>query len=81
MVKISAVEAPNFSDKDSRPYKWAQHLAGIDFLPGVPPSVGDNRSLSSADFSSGLAQYRQQHRAQTILQRIRSRKIAQMALM
>jgi THO complex subunit 5 len=83
MAKISAVEAPNFSDKDSRPYKWAQHLAGIDFLPEVPPSVGDdsNRSLSSADFSSGLAQYRQQHRAQTILQRIRSRKIAQMALM
>ncbi|TVU28635.1 hypothetical protein EJB05_20159 [Eragrostis curvula] len=83
MAKISAGEAPNFSDKDSRPYKWAQHLAGIDFLPEVPPSVGDDsiRALSSADLSSGLALYRQQHRAQTILQRIRTRKVAQMALM
>ncbi|GJM86960.1 hypothetical protein PR202_ga02865 [Eleusine coracana subsp. coracana] len=82
MAKVSAGEAPNFSDKDSRPYKWAQHLAGIDFLPEVPPSVGDdsNRALSSADLSSGLALYRRQHRTQTILQRIRSRKIAQMAL-
>ncbi|KAK3155378.1 hypothetical protein QOZ80_2BG0202480 [Eleusine coracana subsp. coracana] len=82
MAKVSAGEAPNFSDKDSRPYKWAQHLAGIDFLPEVPPSVGDdsNRALSSADLSSGLALYRRQHRTQTILQRIRSRKVAQMTL-
>ncbi|XP_062221894.1 THO complex subunit 5A-like [Phragmites australis] len=83
MAKIYAGEAPNFSDKDSRPYKWAQHLSGIDFLPEVPPTVGDdsNRALSSANLSSGLTLYRQQNRAQTILQRIRSRKVAQMALM
>ncbi|PUZ77790.1 hypothetical protein GQ55_1G401800 [Panicum hallii var. hallii] len=83
MAKIYAGERPNFTDKTSRPYKWAQHLAGIDFLPEVPPSVGDdsNRALSSSDLSSGLALYRQQNRAQTILQRIRSRKVAQMALM
>ncbi|KAG2661802.1 hypothetical protein PVAP13_1KG111099 [Panicum virgatum] len=83
MAKIYAGEPPNFTDKNSRPYKWAQHLAGIDFLPEVPPSVGDdsNRALSSSDLSSGLALYRQQNRAQTILQRIRSRKVAQMALM
>ncbi|WVZ73500.1 hypothetical protein U9M48_021799 [Paspalum notatum var. saurae] len=82
MAKIYAGQAPNFSDKDSRPYKWAQHLGGIDFLPEVPPSAVDdsNRALSSADLSSGLALYRQQNRAQTILQRIRSRKVAQMAL-
>ncbi|CAN6233308.1 unnamed protein product [Urochloa humidicola] len=83
MAKIYAGEPPNFTDKNSRPYKWAQHLAGIDFLPEVPPSAGDdcNRGLSSSDLSSGLALYRQQNRAQTILQRIRSRKVAQMALM
>ncbi|KAL6635190.1 hypothetical protein ACP70R_027861 [Stipagrostis hirtigluma subsp. patula] len=83
MAKIYAGETPNFSDKDSRPYKWAQHLAGIDILPEVPPSAGDDssRPSSSADVSSGLALYRRQNRAQTILQRIRSRKVAQMALM
>ncbi|KAF2947126.1 THO complex subunit 5A [Oryza sativa Japonica Group] len=82
MAKLYAGEVPNFSEKDSRPYKWAQHLAGIDFLPEVPLSVGDdsNRASRSADLSSGLALYRQQNRAQTILQRIRSRKVAQMAL-
>uniref|UniRef100_A0A453PQ01 THO complex subunit 5B n=4 Tax=Aegilops tauschii subsp. strangulata TaxID=200361 RepID=A0A453PQ01_AEGTS len=82
MAKLYAGETPNFSEKDSRPYKWAQHLAGIDFLPEVPQSVGDssNRASRNADLSSGLALYRQQNRAQTILQRIRSRKIAQMAL-
>ncbi|AQK75207.1 THO complex subunit 5B [Zea mays] len=83
MAKIYVGEVPNFSDKDSRPYKWAQHLGGIDFLPEVPPSVGDDssRALNTADLSSGLALYRQQNRAQTILQRIRLRKVAQMALM
>ncbi|KAL6911549.1 hypothetical protein ACP4OV_000354 [Aristida adscensionis] len=83
MAKIYAGEAPNFSDKDSRPYKWAQHLAGIDFLPEAPPSLGEDssRASNSADLSSGLALYRQQNRAQTILQRIRARKVAQMALM
>uniref|UniRef100_J3LHF5 THO complex subunit 5B n=1 Tax=Oryza brachyantha TaxID=4533 RepID=J3LHF5_ORYBR len=82
MAKLYAGEVPNFSEKDSRPYKWAQHLAGIDFLPEVPLSVGDdhNRASRNADLSSGLALYRQQNRAQTILQRIRSRKVAQMAL-
>nr|CAB3448016.1 unnamed protein product [Digitaria exilis] len=29
MAKIYAGEPPNFSDKNSRPYKWAQHLAGV----------------------------------------------------
>ncbi|CAM0943905.1 unnamed protein product [Alopecurus aequalis] len=82
MAKLCAGETPNFSEKESRPYKWAQHLSGIDFLPEVPLSVGDdsNRASRSADLSSGLSLYRQQNRAQTILQRIRSRKVAQMAL-
>ncbi|XP_051192497.1 THO complex subunit 5A isoform X2 [Lolium perenne] len=81
MAKLYAGEAPNFSEKESRPYKWAHHLAGIDFLPEAPLSAGEsNRAARSADLSSGLALYRQQNRAQTILQRIRSRKVAQMAL-
>ncbi|KAG8059328.1 hypothetical protein GUJ93_ZPchr0002g23707 [Zizania palustris] len=82
MAKLYAGETPNFSEKDSRPYKWAQHLAGIDFLPEVPLSVeyDSNRASRSVELSSGLALYRQQNRAHTILQRIRSRKVSQMAL-
>ncbi|KAI3892914.1 hypothetical protein MKW92_026857, partial [Papaver armeniacum] len=52
-----------------RPYKWAQHLAGIDFLPEV-----------SAAITSVLSLYRQQNRVQTVVQRILSRERAQLAL-
>eukprot|EP01018_Ginkgo_biloba_P030082 Gb_36955 [translate_table: standard] len=68
-----------------RPFKWAQHLAGIDFLPEVPPLLADSR-LASNDAPRGistlpgLTTYREQHRVQTILQRIRDRKKSQLAL-
>ncbi|PKI50631.1 hypothetical protein CRG98_028943 [Punica granatum] len=71
--------------RSSRPFKWAQHLAGIDFLPEVSPllKAQENTSdeMSKSDvFASGLSLYRQQNRVETILQRIRSRKKAQLAL-
>jgi THO complex subunit 5 len=68
---------------NSLPYKWVQHLAGIDFLPELPPSreMTYNESLKNGDFSSGLSMYRYQNRVKTILQKIRSRKQAQMALL
>lgn len=71
--------------RSSRPYKWVQHLAGIDFLPEVPPLHECNETLNSEalkglDVAAGLNIYRHQHRVQTILQRIRSRRKAQMAL-
>ncbi|VFQ86856.1 unnamed protein product [Cuscuta campestris] len=71
--------------RTSRPYKWAQHLAGIDFLPEVSPLVGgfENSNEESAKHSSiiaGLSLYRQQNRVQTVVQRIRARKKAQLAL-
>ncbi|OIV96381.1 hypothetical protein TanjilG_09808 [Lupinus angustifolius] len=76
------------SQRTSRPYKWAQHLAGIDFLPEVSPLLLTGRETSdngeavrSEDVISGLSLYRQQNRVQTFLQRIRSRRKAQPALL
>ncbi|KAJ0024237.1 hypothetical protein Pint_08767 [Pistacia integerrima] len=71
--------------RTSRPYKWAQHLAGIDFLPEVSPLLASCETPSSETAKSdavisGLALYRQQNRVQTVVQRIRSRRKAQLAL-
>ncbi|XP_044474652.1 THO complex subunit 5B-like isoform X2 [Mangifera indica] len=71
--------------RTSRPYKWAQHLAGIDFLPEFSPLLArcetpSSETAKSDAVISGLALYRQQNRVQTVLQRIRSRKKAQLAL-
>lgn len=71
------------TQRTSRPYKWAQHLAGIDFLPEVSPLLpADNsEAAKSEDVVSGLTLYRQQNRVHTVLQRIRSRRKAQLALL
>lgn len=71
--------------RTSRPYKWAQHLAGIDFLPEVSPSLrgfgtSNDETAKHAAVISGLSLYRQQNRVQTVVQRIRARKKAQLAL-
>ncbi|CAH9078095.1 unnamed protein product [Cuscuta europaea] len=68
-----------------RPYKWAQHLAGIDFLPEVTPLLGGSESSKEetakhSTIIAGLSLYRQQNRVQTVVQRIRARKKAQLAL-
>ncbi|XP_072952849.1 THO complex subunit 5A [Typha angustifolia] len=86
MAKLYAGDTLAFGERTSRPYKWAQHLAGIDFLAEVPLSHGsnefpNNETLKGSDVSAGLALYRRQNRVHTILQRIRSRRRAQMALM
>lgn len=69
----------------SRPYKWAQHLAGIEFLPEVSPlltcpDAPSDELTKHAAVRSGLSVYRQQNRVQTVVQRIRARKKAQLAL-
>lgn len=71
--------------RSSRPYKWAQHLAGIDFLPEVAPLLASSDSPNSETAKHGsiisdLSLYRQQNRVQTVVQRIRDRKKAQLAL-
>ncbi|KAJ7958163.1 THO complex, subunit [Quillaja saponaria] len=84
-AKLFVGDATVFS-KTLRPYKWAQHLAGIDFLPQVSPlltghETSGSETAKSEDVMSGLSIYRQQNRVQTILQRIRSRKKARLALL
>ncbi|KAJ7564599.1 hypothetical protein O6H91_02G024900 [Diphasiastrum complanatum] len=64
-------------------YKWAQHLAGLDFLPETPPLMQDPKKPSANEhlqISSGLSIYRQQHRVQIVLKQLRARKKAQLAL-
>ncbi|XP_068641219.1 THO complex subunit 5A-like isoform X2 [Aristolochia californica] len=86
MGKLLAGDIVSFDQKRIlRPYKWAQHLAGIDFLPEVSPLLmgleGENcETHKVASVLSGLSLYRRQNRIQTVLQKIRSRKKAQMAL-
>ncbi|CAI0465174.1 unnamed protein product [Linum tenue] len=84
-AKLTTGSSLSFDEKKpSRPYKWAQHLAGIDFLPEIAPLLGSHETssdeTSKTDVVSGLSLYRQQNRVQTIVQRIRSRKRAQLAL-
>ncbi|KAL5558841.1 hypothetical protein UlMin_035052 [Ulmus minor] len=85
-AKLSVGDSLVFDEKrTSRPYKWAQHLAGIDFLPELSPLLPEH-GTSSNDIAksdavvSGLSLYREQNRVQTIVQRIRSRRRAQLAL-
>ncbi|KAA8528530.1 hypothetical protein F0562_035885 [Nyssa sinensis] len=85
-AKLCIGDALAFDEKrTSRPYKWAQHLAGIDFLPEVSPLLASyetpgNETSKHSAVISGLSLYRQQNRVQTVVQRIRSRKKAQQAL-
>ncbi|KAK4428977.1 THO complex subunitB [Sesamum alatum] len=85
-AKLCIGNSLSFDDRrTSRPYKWAQHLAGIDVLPEVSPLVpvsGDSNGETTRHGSvlSGLSLYRQQNRVQTVVQRIRARKKAQLAL-
>ncbi|KAK8642532.1 hypothetical protein V6N13_011873 [Hibiscus sabdariffa] len=84
-AKLFIGDDATFDEKrTSRPYKWAQHLAGIDFLPEVSPLLNSheapNNETKSDAVISGLALYRQQSRVQTVVQRIRSRVKAELAL-
>nr|XP_043636399.1 THO complex subunit 5B-like [Erigeron canadensis] len=86
-AKLWSGDGPIFDERrSSRPYKWAQHLAGIDFLPEVSPLLATGSELTNGEATkqstivSGLSLYRQQNRVQTVVQRIRARKKAQLAL-
>lgn len=85
-AKLFVGDVPAFDEtRTSRPYKWAQHLAGIDFLPEIAPllsghETASNETTKSEAIVSGLSLYRQQNRVQTVVQRIRVRRRAQLAL-
>ncbi|PWA54493.1 THO complex, subunit 5 [Artemisia annua] len=84
-AKLWTGDGPIFDERrSSRPYKWAQHLAGIDFLPEVSPLLDgestNGETTKQTAITSGLSLYRRQNRVQTVVQRIRARKKAQLAL-
>ncbi|KAL8141127.1 hypothetical protein V2J09_007148 [Rumex salicifolius] len=84
-AKLLLDNAKPFDEKRTlRPYKWAQHLAGIDFLPELSPLLSGSEIQSTVSGKtavvSGLSLYRQQNRVQTVVQRVRSRKKAQLIL-
>lgn len=88
-AKLIVGDAVIFNDdRTSRPYKWAQHLAGIDFLPEVSPllltgnETSDNIEVTkNEDVKFSLSLHRQQNQVQTVLQRIRLQRKAQLALL
>ncbi|RDX68369.1 THO complex subunit 5B [Mucuna pruriens] len=83
-AKLFVQDAITFNtQRTSRPYKWAQHLAGIDFLPEMSPLLltDNNEAAKNENFISGLSLYRQQNRVPTVLQRICARRKAQLALL
>ncbi|KAI5077768.1 hypothetical protein GOP47_0007592 [Adiantum capillus-veneris] len=71
-------------NRSSHPYKWVQHLAGVDFLSEVPALVLDGylpaENQKAASIRNGLSVYHRQRRVQTILEKLRCRKRAHLAL-
>ena len=51
-----------------RPYRWAQHLAGLDFLPALPLSLG-----APAEAAAGISEHQQQARVRNVLAALRAR--------
>ena len=58
-----------------RPYKWAQHLAGLDFLEPVP--VG---RAPGAEAAEGVAKHQAQARVRNVLAALRARMASRAAL-
>lgn len=62
-----------------RPYRWAQHLAGMDFLPAVasqPTHAQSAANPSTLDgVHEGMAAYRQQGRHLSVISQLRERKL------
>mmetsp|Transcript_46317 Transcript_46317/g.88394 ORF Transcript_46317/g.88394 Transcript_46317/m.88394 type:complete len:434 (-) Transcript_46317:2021-3322(-) len=67
-------QALTFEGTTNRPFLWAQHLAGLDFLPLLPPAKDCTaESVDDAVVVQGLQEHRQQQRVQSVLRAIRMR--------
>ncbi|KAE8727988.1 THO complex subunit 5B [Hibiscus syriacus] len=54
-AKLFIGDGASFDEKrTSRPYKWAQHLAGIDFLPEVSPLLNSHEAPNSETKSDAV---------------------------
>ncbi|KAL6763310.1 Fms-interacting protein-domain-containing protein [Haematococcus lacustris] len=58
----------------SRPYRWCQHLAGLDFVPTLPGLAVHLSSSQAEAVLAGLSNYRSQQRVPTLVQRLREAK-------
>ncbi|XP_006307420.2 THO complex subunit 5A [Capsella rubella] len=65
--------------RTSRPYKWAQHLAGIEILPEMSPFFTE-KDTQDSDTAKDYASASDHRNVQTVLQRIRSQKKAKLTL-
>jgi THO complex subunit 5 len=63
------------ASRRDRPYKWAQHLAGLDFLEPVP--VG---RAPGAEAAEGVAKHQAQARVRNVLAALRARMASRAAL-
>ncbi|GAB2269595.1 hypothetical protein Dimus_004520 [Dionaea muscipula] len=84
-AKFSLGDSVVFDESQpSRPYKWAQHLAGIDFLSEVPPLLIDTESQGNGSTRtaviSGIQLYWQKNHTETFVQRVRSKVKTQLGL-
>lgn len=71
----------------AKPYRWAQHLAGLDFAPPLPLAGGMHALLgeegaraAQTQVMEGLESYRRQARVQQLVERLLSLKAGDDAL-
>ncbi|GAX73452.1 hypothetical protein CEUSTIGMA_g904.t1 [Chlamydomonas eustigma] len=66
--------------RPAKPYKWCQHLAGIDLVPSLPHYPSQLTQAQHQQLSEGLSAYRQQLRVVTVVSRLQAVKQAAAAL-
>mmetsp|Transcript_2276 Transcript_2276/g.5143 ORF Transcript_2276/g.5143 Transcript_2276/m.5143 type:complete len:549 (+) Transcript_2276:1319-2965(+) len=67
------LQGPSFkysTSRESRPYRWCQHLAGLDFVPTLPMLASHLQGPEQGQVLSGLEKYRRQQRVVTFTQRL-----------
>ncbi|KAK3259476.1 hypothetical protein CYMTET_31528 [Cymbomonas tetramitiformis] len=72
--QANKVLEPNFvfdKSRTSRPYRWANHLAGLDFLPST--ASGSLPAESSLAAEKGISAYREQQRVRRVVAALRLR--------
>ncbi|EFJ49290.1 hypothetical protein VOLCADRAFT_120782 [Volvox carteri f. nagariensis] len=72
------------TSRPAKPYRWCQHLAGLDFAPPLPLATqlqgGQGGSEASAGVLEGLDLYRRQQRVIHVIERLRAVKTGDEAL-
>mmetsp|Transcript_37376 Transcript_37376/g.83177 ORF Transcript_37376/g.83177 Transcript_37376/m.83177 type:complete len:438 (+) Transcript_37376:84-1397(+) len=66
--------------RPAKPYRWCQHLAGLDFVPALPLATQLQNGSEQALVLDGLDTYRKQQRVVTVVSRLRAVKEANAAL-